>query len=1182
MLKTSGMALFSTFSSSIASKNNQYPQNTGSTRKWVPSRSSSNVYTEFIDENQQVDNRNYNANTFETEQLQQESLMAKTPVTIVRTAEDAIRCVEILEAHPEAIWACDTEVIDIDIKEQSPVGNGKVICVSIYGGDAIDFGSGSTLWIENAGEAENIIQYFKGWFENPKYKKVWHNYGFDRHVMGNEGIQCQGFYGDTMHMARLWDTSRDKMAAGGGNGEGYSLASLTSSLFQNHIKSAYFVKSSMIDLFGVAKLKKDGSESKKKELPDLLLLQTEPQFREKWIEYSARDAVATWWLHDALVERLKLMPWIVQHRPNEKIGSMFDFYQSYLKDFGQLLTDMEHNGIKVDTKNHLRKAEFAAREERDKMQKLFIEWATEMCPAARDINIASTTQIQQLLFGHYEGYELIGRERIFQIEKSAEELLEAQSLALATNPFALLSTAEVKEKCKAYGLKTTGKREELVAGLLLYEKDSTAAITQYGTVQSKKQLLPSTETGEKYYQKLKLADLQGLCETRGLTVRPIHAISEQTSETATENTKKVKKVKAPKAIKPKKSDYIEALLQADRLEASIDAAPTASQTATSIASISTEEYTTEEILEHFSPEKLLNFLHVRHLQWSGNTRHHSREELLAMIKVIRDYDTLLSMKSETYSTVEALFQVASSAPYKMDMSHLENPNLILQHMTAIDISLQSDYHHLVYFDQYNNTLTPPMENFEDFSFRRRSSIASVSAASDSTAAAAADTANPVPPLASSTSEVGVSPSQLLKKKRDFTIATIGMEPVEFTSTGLPQVSAPVLKKLAGKNVFSENEADIVWGTAYEFFGGGEAGKKACRAIGALAAVGQVDATINNFLVPLQALVDKKQRIHCSLNLNTETGRLSSRRPNLQNQPALEKDQYKIRDAFVAEEGNTFIVADYGQLELRILAHITNCQSMIDAFEQGGCFHSRTAVGMYPYIAEAVENGQVMLEWDYSKGQPTVPLVKDTYASERRKAKTLNFSIAYGKTVHGLAADWGITKEEAEETLDAWYRDRPEVKEWQLRTQALAQQKGYVCTMMGRYRRLPDALVPSNNNDNAMGQKNSNNQPSSSNKAAMGHALRAAINTPIQGSAADVVMMAMLKLWRSEVLKKLGWKLLLQIHDEVILEGPKECVDEAMQEVRHCMENPFDNVGLKKLLVHLDVDAKSADTWYKAK
>lgn len=361
----------------------------------------------------------------------------------------------------------------------------------------------------------------------------------------------------------------------------------------------------------------------------------------------------------------------------------------------------------------------------------------------------------------------------------------------------------------------------------------------------------------------------------------------------------------------------------------------------------------------------------------------------------------------------------------------------------------------------------------------------------------------------------------------------------------------------------------------------------------------------------KALVDKNSRIHCSLNLNTETGRLSSRRPNLQNQPALEKDQYKIRDAFVAEEGHTLIVADYGQLELRILAHITKCQSMIQAFQQGGCFHSRTAVGMYDYIKGAVDSGQVLLEWDYSKGQPTVPLVKDTYGSERRKAKTLNFSIAYGKTVHGLAQDWGITKEEAENTLNAWYRDRPEVKEWQQQTQYLAKRAGYVRTIMGRYRRLPEA---------------------SSRGPAAGHAMRAAINTPIQGSAADVVMMAMLKLWKSEILKQLGWKLLLQIHDEVILEGPKETRDEVSYVIFkiNCMENDdIDQISffiflLIKLgdegsaimygksfrwvwfiettwyvfhlailysiclklivpsLVHLDVDAKSADSWYKAK
>lgn len=110
--------------------------------------------------------------------------------------------------------------------------------------------------------------------------------------------------------------------------------------------------------------------------------------------------------------------------------------------------------------------------------------------------------------------------------------------------------------------------------------------------------------------------------------------------------------------------------------------------------------------------------------------------------------------------------------------------------------------------------------------------------------------------------------------------------------------------------------------------------------------------------------------------------------------------YKVRDAFAAEAGNMLIVADYGQLELRLLAHMTNCKSMIEAFAAGGDFHSRTAMGMYPHVKEALEKGEVLLEWDSSKGKAPVPLLKDVFAAERRKAKTLNFSIAYGKTARG--------------------------------------------------------------------------------------------------------------------------------------------------------------------------------------
>ena len=320
--------------------------------------------------------------------------------------------------------------------------------------------------------------------------------------------------------------------------------------------------------------------------------------------------------------------------------------------------------------------------------------------------------------------------------------------------------------------------------------------------------------------------------------------------------------------------------------------------------------------------------------------------------------------------------------------------------------------------------------------------------------------------------------------------------------------------------------------------------------------------IANFLTSLQSLADHDSRVHCSLNLNTETGRLSSRRPNLQNQPALEKDKYKIRQAFQSSVGNGLIVADYGQLELRLLASMTRCKSMIDAFESGGDFHSRTALDMFDYVQEKVNAGEVLLEWDYANGGPPKPLLKDEFASERRKAKTLNFSIAYGKTAHGLSQDWGVSKTEAQEMLDKWYDARPEVRSWQKNTKAYARKYGITRTLMGRYRQLPEAM--------------------GKNRGLVGHAERASINTPIQGGAADVAMMAMNKINNSELLQRLGWILLMQIHDEVILEGPKETAQEAFKEVIKCMEAPW-VPGLEKTAVPLLVDGSYEHTnWYEAK
>ncbi|CAL4893473.1 unnamed protein product [Urochloa decumbens] len=401
-----------------------------------------------------------------------------------------------------------------------------------------------------------------------------------------------------------------------------------------------------------------------------------------------------------------------------------------------------------------------------------------------------------------------------------------------------------------------------------------------------------------------------------------------------------------------------------------------------------------------------------------------------------------------------------------------------------------------------------------------------------------------------------------------------------TPSGWPRVSVNALKSLAGKiptkyiytmddmqgddedTSGSENpDGDSSYGTAYEAFGGGKNGKEACHAIAALCQICSIDSMISQFILPLQGdhISCAEGRIHCSLNINTETGRLSARTPNLQNQPALEKDWYKIRQAFVAAPGNSLIVADYGQLELRILAHLTNCKSMLDAFKAGGDFHSRTAMNMYQHIRDAVREKKVLLEWHPQPGQekPPVPLLKDAFGAERRKAKALNFSIAYGKTAIGLSKDWKVSVEEARDTLNLWYRDRKEVSAWQKSQKKQAHEKCEVYTLLGRSRHLTQ-FDP--------GQR--------------GRIERAAINAPVQGSAADVVMCAMLEIERNARLKDLGWRLLLQVHDELILEGPSESAEVAKAIVVECMSKPF--YGTNILKVDLAVDAKCSKNWYAGK
>jgi hypothetical protein len=339
-------------------------------------------------------------------------------VTIVRTKEQAKLVLEKLNnADPSIFHACDTEVMDIDLKSVGPVGNGFVTCVSIYSGPDFDYGlgdgPGTCLWIDNLDDAYNILQEFKGWFEDERFLKVWHNYGFDRHEMWNEGINVLGFGGDTMHMARLQDSSRSKWGVGGG----YGLEALTNDLLKRR-------KKPMKEIFGIPRLRKDGSEGSLVDMPAIEVMQRDPKHRTKWIEYSCYDAQGTWLIREELQKRLEIINWYQDY-------NLFEYYIMHMRPFGEVLTDMERRGIRVDARNYLAGVEKVARADRVRHSRTFRDWAaTKIGPDGLALNPASSTQLGTLLFGGAKNSktgEYTETVRVFKVprEEIPDEALEA-------------------------------------------------------------------------------------------------------------------------------------------------------------------------------------------------------------------------------------------------------------------------------------------------------------------------------------------------------------------------------------------------------------------------------------------------------------------------------------------------------------------------------------------------------------------------------------------------------------------------------------------------------------------------------------------------------------------------------------------------------------------------------------
>ncbi|OLN22662.1 DNA polymerase I [Domibacillus antri] len=335
---------------------------------------------------------------------------------------------------------------------------------------------------------------------------------------------------------------------------------------------------------------------------------------------------------------------------------------------------------------------------------------------------------------------------------------------------------------------------------------------------------------------------------------------------------------------------------------------------------------------------------------------------------------------------------------------------------------------------------------------------------------------------------------------------LGLPPLKRTKTGY-STSADVLEKLAPSHDIVQHILDY-------------------RQIGKLQ---------STYIEGLLKVADPAtHKIHTRFNQAlTQTGRLSSTEPNLQNIPIRLEEGRKIRQAFIPEKPDSVMfAADYSQIELRVLAHISGDEKLIEAFRQDMDIHTATAMEVFHVDQDGVTSNM------------------------RRQAKAVNFGIVYGISDYGLSQNLGIARKDAADFIDRYLNTYPGVKEYMENIVREAKEKGYVTTLLNRRRYIPE-ITSRNFNLRSFGE-------------------RTAMNTPIQGSAADIIKKAMIDVAERLEKESLTSKLLLQVHDELIFDVPKEEIEAMERIVPDVMENAFE------LDVPLKVDYSFGPTWYDAK
>ncbi|NDV70442.1 DNA polymerase I [Dysgonomonas sp. 25] len=295
----------------------------------------------------------------------------------------------------------------------------------------------------------------------------------------------------------------------------------------------------------------------------------------------------------------------------------------------------------------------------------------------------------------------------------------------------------------------------------------------------------------------------------------------------------------------------------------------------------------------------------------------------------------------------------------------------------------------------------------------------------------------------------------------------------------------------------------------------------------------VKKLLSSYVDTLPQLISETDgKVHTSYNQTvTSTGRLSSSNPNLQNIPVRGDQGREIRRAFIADEGCLFFSADYSQIELRIMAHLSGDKNMIEAFNSGADIHAATAAKIYKIPIEEVTEDM------------------------RRKAKTANFGIIYGISVFGLAERLSVSRNEARELIEGYFENFPQVKDYMDEVIEIARVQGYVETMFGRKRYLPDI--------------------NSRNMTVRGYAERNAINAPIQGTAADIIKIAMNRIYNRFEEEGIRSKMILQVHDELNFNVYKDEIEQVTRIVTEEME------GVCEMSVPLKIDCGTGNNWLEA-